>query len=85
METHRIRPSGPLDVYPMANARRDRDQAPPRVAAKVGYLSPEMSRAPRNGVRFSVKLLWARWAVSVQRSRSVILVPEVINMSAYRS
>lgn len=61
-KTYIILPSGPLLVYPKANNTLAKAQRPPRAPANLGYWSPEMRREPRKGVRFSVKLLWARWA-----------------------
>lgn len=44
----------------MAYQRRPTTHEAPRAALATGVCRPEMSRAPRKGVRFSVKLLWAR-------------------------
>jgi hypothetical protein len=61
--TYSIRPCGPREVYPIANITRPAVHTAPKLAAKTGYWRPETSRAPRKGVRFSVKFAWARWAI----------------------
>lgn len=63
-ETYSRRPLGPLlEVYPAVYTTREVSHRAPSAAAGTGKRRPATTRVARKGVRFSVKLAWARWAV----------------------
>lgn len=63
-KTYSMRPLGPLsEVYPTVYTTRAASHAVPKLAAGTGKRRPAMKRVVRKGVRFSVKLAWARWAI----------------------
>lgn len=55
---------GTVNLQPAVYTMRETSQPAPIAAAWTGYRVPEASRVAMKGVRFSVKLACARWAVT---------------------
>lgn len=62
-----------VHLQPMVYTMRETSQPAPITAACTGYRVPEISSVAMKGVRFSVKLACARWAVYVVSSVSTVL------------